>query len=190
MIKATRILGLTAVLMTTVAACSKEDAATVVKGEASGEIDIAVGGEVRHFGLAEAACEPVDAHGQRFLSVVAPAADKRRVDGKLVRPDLLTARLPTDLGASPVTFGASRPNLGAIASVIDGKYADEPYRLIQVIARATRPHADYTCQASRHGQKIDVKCNDAAVFPWFTSGEVPVGSFRATVVCEKQQTAN
>jgi hypothetical protein len=176
------------------AACSTDtpDAAhdpATAPATLSGSIDIAVGGDVRAFGLQKATCEVVDAGGVRVLNVFAPAAGVHTVDGVRTRPNLLTARLPADLGSQEHSFGPTEVSYGAIASVAGAEYADEAYPLLQIIAHSVhnkpvRDGADgYECKASRDGDEISVVCNGGKVFPWSAPGVVPSGSFKAMVVC-------
>lgn len=185
------VVGLLAGLLL-LAACSGESPATT-SGPASapgsiniGSIDIAVGDDVRTFGLHQAKCEVVDAGGVRFLNVVAPAANIHIVDGVRTRPNLLTARLPADLGQDEATFGPDDAHWGAIASVAGAEYDGEEYPLLQIIAQTARDGAPgYECRASRDGAEISVVCNGGKVFPWSAPGLVPSGSFKATVNCNK-----
>lgn len=169
-----------------IAACSNEkDATPTETSEAHGSIDIAVGGEVRTFELGAARCETVKADDDYILKVDAPAADTRQIDQKPTQPNLLSARLPADLDVEDVRFGPEQSTYGAIASVVDTEYEDEPYKLLQVIAQTVEGGpADYECRASREDDEISVICNDARVLPWFAAGPVPEGSFKASVGCE------
>ncbi len=170
--------------MVAVAACSNERAATTIKGHASGKLDLAIGADVRSFGLADATCTRATVAGKPILNVVVPAADQQHTGPKATRPDLLSARLPADLGKTQVTFGPDQPGFQAIASAVNEKYDENKYELIQVIAaRAHDVSYNYRCTASRDGQTIALKCNKATVFPWISAGKVPGGSFRASVVC-------
>jgi hypothetical protein len=151
----------------------------------TGRIDIAVGDEVRAFGLNKAECEVVDAGGVRVLSIVAPAAEIHTIEGVRTRPDLLTAHLPADLGRQEVTFEPSDTSLGAIATVAGAEYNGDEYPLLQIIAQSVRDGADgYECRASRTADEISVVCNGAKVFPWAAPGIVPNGSFKARVHCK------
>lgn len=191
-------VGLLAALLVS-AACSNEQPSVEASDpeqavETAGNIDIAVGPDVRSFDLAEAECSVVEAggdarlgtfhRGSAYLNVVARSAAIHTVDGQSVRPHLLSARLPTDLGKDEVTFGPGKPTYGAIATTPGTSFEADDDPIIQVIARpAANGATDYECRASRDGQKLSVVCNGGKVLPWSTAGPVPSGSFKATVKC-------
>lgn len=183
------------------AACSKgqpsaEAPASEPAVEPAGSIDIAVGPDVRSFGLGEAECSVVEAGGdsrsgeanwgEAYLNVTARAATIHTIEGQRVRPYLLSARLPADLGEEETTFGPERTNWGAVASLPGSSLEADDDPIIQVIARSVQNGpTDYECRASRTGQELSVVCNGGKLVPWSTAGPVPSGSFKATVNCKE-----
>ena len=176
--------GLVAACLLIAGCADKKNIAEAPRSEPAGQLDIAVGNDVRQFGLAEADCAVVEAGGERFLKVSARSAVVRVVDGERTIPYLLTARLPADLGKDKLTFGPDDPIHGAIASVPGAEYDGEEYPLLQVIARSVQNGATgYECAASRKAEKLSVICNGGKVLPWSAPGPIPSGSFQATVDC-------
>jgi hypothetical protein len=179
------VAGLILVLLVLPACDDQTPAAAADQASASGRISIAVGDDIRAFGLHQATCEVVVVDDVRLMNVVAPAAKLHTIEGVETRPDLLTASLPAELRSEPVTFGSDTKVLGAIATAPGAEYDGEEYPLLQIIARSVRDGSDtYKCRASRDGDEISLVCNGGKVFPWSAPGPVPGGSFKATVNCK------
>jgi hypothetical protein len=168
--------------------CSGEEPTSVARGEASGRLEFAVGGEVRTFELADATCEPAERGSARYLNVIVPAAFATKVNGRLKQPALLTAQLPIDLlhadrPGAETRFGREQRVFGGAAAAFNIEYDGKTYKMLQIIARTARDATDFQCRVSRKGEQIVLSCNDALVFPWLIAGDVPNGSFRATFRC-------
>src|SRR5690349_9305026 len=92
-----------------------------------------------------------------------------------------SARKKKEVGeaVAEMHFVRAQPRYGASASALNADFDGEVYPMIQIIAQSAQNMVDYQCRASRDGERIELICNDARVFPWNNPGDMPGGAFRA-----------